>query len=69
MENLKGINRRRWDGSIKTGVTEGKKFVVCRLDVNHSGYGNMADRSEHDDKPSGSIKGKKFLDWLVRAIN
>jgi hypothetical protein len=33
----------------------------CELDSCDSGDGPVAGSCEHDDKPSGSIKGEEFL--------
>jgi hypothetical protein len=37
---------------------------ICGLDASGSGQGLVAGSSEHDTKPSGSIKGGEFLDLL-----
>jgi hypothetical protein len=34
----------------------------CALDSSGSGQGSVADSCEHGNEPSGSIKGKEFLD-------
>jgi hypothetical protein len=34
----------------------------CELDSSGSGQGPMAGSCEHDNEPSGSIKGGEFLD-------
>jgi hypothetical protein len=34
----------------------------CELDVSGSGQGPVTSYCEHDNEPSGSIKGREFLD-------
>jgi hypothetical protein len=36
----------------------------CGLDSSDSGYGPAAGSCEHGNEPSGSIKGREFLDYL-----
>jgi hypothetical protein len=37
----------------------------CGLDASGSIHGPVADCCEHGNEPSGSIKGRKFLDYLT----
>jgi hypothetical protein len=52
--------RRRWKDDIKIDLTE--TGLGCGLDSSGSGYEQVAGSCEHGDEPSGSIKGREFLD-------
>jgi hypothetical protein len=41
---------------------------ACGFDSSVSGYGSVADYSEHSNEPSGSIKGGTFLPLAVREL-
>jgi len=41
----------------------------CGLDSSGSGYGPVAGSCEHDNQPSGSIKGREFLDCVTISFS
>jgi hypothetical protein len=65
VENLKRRKRplrrprHRWDGNIRTDLRE-----IGSEDVNWMNLAQDRDQCEHGNEPSGSIKGREFLDWL-----
>jgi hypothetical protein len=53
------------DGNtIRMDLTE--RVGRCGLDSSASGQGSVAGSCEHDNEPSGSIKGGEILDWLLK---
>jgi hypothetical protein len=58
-----GRRRRRWKDNIKTDL-RGIRVWKYRLNSSGSGWGPVEDSSEHDNKHSGSIKDREFIDKL-----
>jgi hypothetical protein len=59
---LFGSPRRRWEDNIKWIF--GKSVRRCGLDLAGSAQRLVAGSCEHDNEPSGSMKGGDFLDYL-----
>jgi hypothetical protein len=55
-----GRPRHRWEDNIKMNLME----VGCGLDPSGSGLGPVAGSCEHSNVPSGSTKGRTFLEQL-----
>jgi hypothetical protein len=56
-------SRRRWEDDIIMDP-RGNRVARCGLDSIGSGEGPVTGSCEHDNKPSGSVKGGEFLDKL-----
>jgi hypothetical protein len=57
--------RRRWEGIIKTDLKEivwdGVDWINLAQDMDRQVVGSC----EHGNKPSGPIKGREFLEYLI----